>query len=375
MPQNQSTPKLEQAAPHARLLWGGATSMSSLVPRASVPMCVGVPAGEILCLGVGGLERGRHCQLRAPGLAPCSGDGGIKRCSDVPVPHACSHGLAGSQPPLQGQGGLPGLAAPLPAPCQHAACTLPAPCLLGGASPSSPLEVLRLQGLAFLQLGIGGITHCGWTFAVMSVSPQLALERWDLPVSPCPASPSPWPQGCHPCCAGEHNHPPRRDPLSPCPLAAKCPAQCPSLTGGLGAPSRGSRCLPPPAAVPRPAPAPPGCNTNHPGAAGHREPQYRPLLFLGGVLPARGAPNYLRSPGRVRAGGGEGTMVGAWGQSHRSQLKPVPLLFLSLPGAGGGVTVPLHGPWCWRLVTGTAGGAPPLQVGLIFFWSLYNNNY
>lgn len=151
------------------------------------------------------------------------------------------------------------------------------------------------------------------------------------------------------------------------------PAPCPSLTGGLGAPRPGLSLPPTPCSRTQPVPAPPGCNTNHLGAAGHREPQYPPLLFFGGSC----LHGVLPTTSGLQAGQGWGwcgARAGAWGQSHRSQPKPVPLLFLSLPGAGGGVTAPSRS---LVLAAGDrdSGGAPPLQVGLISFLSLYNNNY
>lgn len=232
--------------------------------------------------------------------------------------------------------------------------------------------------MAFLPLGSGGITHCGWAVTACSpggvCQPSAGTRALGPGCVPWPASPSPWPQGCHPRRAGEHNRPPCRGLLSPRPPPANAPSSVPQPDGG----SWGS----PPGAFAASHPLQP-----YPACAGSPRMQYQPsrccgtqgapvppLALFWGILPARGAPNYLRPPGGSGLGAVRGQGRGLGTVTPLSAETSSPPFSVS-PGRWWGC----HRPPARSLVLAAgdrdSGGAAPLQVGLISFLSLYNNNY
>lgn len=143
-------------------------------------------------------------------------------------------------------------------------------------------------------------------------------EQWDPPASPCLASPSPWPQGCHPLCAGECNRPPCRELVSPHPPAspaADTPATCPQPAGGTsGLPPRGSHCFPTPCRgrTPTRAGSPPDAIPTIPFLQDMGSPKTLPAL-LGRGLACMGYPQL---PQASRLGWGQGAARGSrwrWG--------------------------------------------------------------
>lgn len=154
--------------------------------------------------------------------------------------------------------------------------------------------------------------------------------------------------------------------------------RAPSLPGGpRGCPPGAPTASPhPAAAVPRPALAPlrmqyqpsRSCRT-----WGAPKPS---LLFWGGVSPAWGTPNYLRPPGWVGARGRRGGRGGGGGSGMVASLSAETTSpFCISAGRWQGEMSPTRS---LALAAGDrdGGDAPPLQVGLIlFFFSLYNNNY
>lgn len=322
----------------------GATPVSSppsLVHGGSVPAwpwagaAVGLaPTGEPLCLGAGGSEgRGMSASSGPPSSSRCSRDGGVRLRSAVPIPHGCPPSPASA---LAGPGcpSLPG---------STATCALP-----GGRQPDQSLQGAGVHDLAFFLGGSGwAVTTC---FPSDIRQPLAGTRGSGTPWIPQPGQAvTPWPQGCHPLCAGEHTHPLCWCPHVPQPaLLPPHLLRAPSLPGTLQGSPRGCRCLPashrsrPPARAGSPPDAIPTVRQD-PGS-----PRALPAPF-GGVLPARGNPNYLRLPGGVGAGvargggGGSGTAA-----PLRAKASSPSFFYLArcrwgqrapaVPGAGG----------CWQ---------------------------
>lgn len=150
VPQHQSTLKPEQAAPHARSLWAGATPLSSPPSLVHGGLVLAVPwagaavglalAGEPLCLGAGVWEgRGVSASSSPPPHLAAAGTVASACAAMSPSPTATPMVLL---VPLAGPG----------CPCQPgsiAACTPPSgSCRFlgrggtGGHSQTSPLRVL-----------------------------------------------------------------------------------------------------------------------------------------------------------------------------------------------------------------------------------------
>lgn len=109
VPQNQSTPKPEQATPCPCSLWCHPGVISTLLGAggpgpvwlwAGVAMGL-VPAREPLCLEQGAQRAGASATSGPPSSSRCNGHSAVRPCSDVPVPHSPAGAPAGARvPPL-----------------------------------------------------------------------------------------------------------------------------------------------------------------------------------------------------------------------------------------------------------------------------------
>lgn len=219
--------------------------------RASVAVGMRLaPAWDPLCLG-----QGASATSRPPSSSRCNGDSDVRPCSNVPIPH----GPAGASVP--------------------------------------PLGVLRDRICPFSR----------WEGAELSLCAFPAVPTRQHPAGT-------WSSGtCHHCglrvATPPYSHPACRGPLFPCPLPTLLLDHllcAPACQRDLDLPL-GVLLLP----HPQPLLALLGCNTNHLGPAGQREPQNSPL-YLGGVLPARPTTSGLgagEQHGSHSGSGGLGTVA------------------------------------------------------------------
>lgn len=302
-------------------------------------------------------RQGGFCQLQAPQLVSlwwgrwCQP---AQRCPCPPRPPPWS-----CRCPLQGQGVHPSL---VPSPS--------APCL---RQPGQPPWGARVQDLAFLPLGNGGIAQSGWAVTLCfptGVRQILAGTR----SSGARLHPSPGPaiamaSGLPPTTrrrAQPSHHAGTRCPHIPQPVLLPTHPLCaPRLPGT----PQDSTCLPMPrhGRTPTRAGSPLNAIPTIAFLQDTGSPQTLPALLGGSRL--RGVPPTTSGlQARSGLGGSEGVAVavGARGRWHPSRPKPL-LLFVSRPGAGSGGLSPTQSP---ALAAGDRddGGALPLQVGLIFFF-------
>lgn len=230
-----------------------------------------------------------------------------------------------------------------------------------------------MQDLAFLPLGSGGIAQSGWavTLCFPTGIRQILAGTWSSgarlhpPPGPAIAMALGLPPPTHRRAQPSH-HAGTPCPCIPQPVLLPTHLLCaPSL---LGTP-QGSPCLPMPhhGRTPTRAGSPPNAIQTIAFLQDTGSPKTLPALLRGSRL--HGVPpttSGLQAGSGL--GGSEGVTVAgeARGPWHPSWPKPL-LLFLSRPGARRGGLSPAQSP-ALAAGDGDGGGAPPLQVGLIFFF-------